>query len=65
MDTSLNIDEKLLAQVQRASGLKSPKEAVILALKEFIRTHKAKKELIEMFHSVDYDEDYDYKALRD
>jgi Arc/MetJ family transcription regulator len=63
MTTHLAIDNRLLETAFHLGGLKTPKETVNLALEEFIKSRKM-EELIGMFHSVDYDSDYNYKKLR-
>jgi Arc/MetJ family transcription regulator len=47
MRTTLAIKEKLLDEVKALSGVKTKKEAVEMALEEFIKRRKAKK-LIEL-----------------
>jgi hypothetical protein len=44
-------------------GFKTKEDTVNLALKEFIARRKY-EEIISLFGTVDYDEDYDYKAMR-
>jgi len=63
MTANLAIDNRLLESAFRISGLKTPKETVNLALKEFIKQRQTEN-LIKMFHSIDYDSDYNYKTLR-
>jgi Arc/MetJ family transcription regulator len=46
MRTTLAINEKLLAEAKELSGAKTKKEAVEIALDEFIRRRKARKLLI-------------------
>ena len=43
MRTTLAIKEKLLEEVKASSGVKTKKEAVEMALEEFIKRRKAKK----------------------
>ena len=43
--------------------MKTKKDTVTLALKEFIQRREA-DQLIAAFGTVDFDEDYDYKAER-
>lgn len=43
MRTTLAIDEKLLDEAKALSGAKTKKEAVEIALDEFVRKKKAKK----------------------
>jgi Arc/MetJ family transcription regulator len=47
MRTTLAIDERLLNEVRALSGAKTKKEAVEIALEEFIKRKKAKK-LLEL-----------------
>jgi Arc/MetJ family transcription regulator len=52
MRTTLAIKEKLLEEVKTLSGVKTKKEAVEMALEEFIKKRKAKK-LIELEGKVE------------
>jgi len=63
MATNLAIDDNLLSEAQRISGLKTKKDTVNTALKEFILKRK-QEEILPLFGTVEYDEDYDYKSLR-
>jgi len=63
MPTNLSIDDKLLNLALQISGLKTKRETVNLALKEFIEKRK-QKEIIEMFGKFEPDPDYDYKKAR-
>ena len=63
MATNLSIDHKLLLQAQEIAGIKTKKDTVNLALKEFIQRRK-QEEIIGLFGGVAYDEDYNYKAMR-
>ena len=63
MATNLSIDERLLLQAQEIAGIKTKKDTVNLALKEFIQRRK-QEEIFTLFGEVEYDEDYDYKAMR-
>jgi Arc/MetJ family transcription regulator len=62
MPTNLAIDDKLLSKAQMISGLKTKKETVSIALKEFIQRRK-QEEIIDLFGTIDYGK-YDYKKLR-
>ena len=61
--TNLSIDTQLLNDALKISGLKTKKDTVNLALREFIKKHKA-SEILELFGTIEYDEDYDYKKER-
>jgi hypothetical protein len=63
MDTNLAINETLLEQAFHVSGLRTEDETVNLALEEFIK-RRAMEDVISLFNTVEYDEDYDYKKLR-
>ncbi len=63
MATNLAIDDKLLEEA-RIVGKHATKKAVVNeALAEYIQRRK-QAEIVGLFHAVDYDPDYDYKALR-
>ena len=63
MATNLAIDPALLNQALMIGESKTKKDTVNVALKEYIQRRKA-HEIIDMFGAVEYDDSYDYKALR-
>ena len=63
MPSNLAIDDELLSLAQHISGLKTKKETVNLALKEFVQRRR-QEEIIELFGTIEYDSGYDYKAER-
>jgi len=63
MDTNLTINETLLERAFYVSGLQTEDEAINLALEEFIK-RRSVEDVISLFNTVEYDEDYDYKKLR-
>jgi hypothetical protein len=63
MATNLAIDNELLNEALKISGLKTKKDTVNLALKEFVSRHK-QLEIINLFGKMDPDPDYDYKKGR-
>ena len=63
MATNLAIDEKLLNEALEISGLKTKKDTVNLALKEFVDRRK-QLEILSIFGKMDPDPDYDYKKGR-
>jgi Arc/MetJ family transcription regulator len=63
MATNLAIDDKLLNEALEISGLKTKKDTVNLALKEFVERHK-QIEILSIFGKMDPDPDYDYKKGR-
>ncbi|HEX2768993.1 MAG TPA: type II toxin-antitoxin system VapB family antitoxin [Geobacteraceae bacterium] len=63
MATNLAIDDKLLEKA-RIVGKHATKKAVVNeALAEYIQRRK-QAEIISLFHTVEYDPDYDYKIQR-
>jgi Arc/MetJ family transcription regulator len=63
MATNLSIDSKLLDEALKAGGLKTKKDTVNLALEEFIKRRKT-ADILSLFGTVQYDDDYDYKKAR-
>jgi len=63
MATNLAINDALLDKALELGGYKSKKDTVNAALEEFIRRRKA-EELVNLFGTIEYDKDYDYKKLR-
>lgn len=63
MATNLDLDDKLVKEVQRLGKFKTKKEAVNTALLEYKKKH-SQASIIELFGKIDYDADYDYKKLR-
>ena len=63
MATNLALDDSLIEEARRLGGHKTKKEAVTAALKEYVE-HRNQLKIIELFGTIDYDPDYDYKAAR-
>ncbi len=63
MATNLGIDPELLNKALKVGGLKTKKDTVNLALREFIN-HRKQLEIINLFGKMDPDPDYDYKKGR-
>lgn len=63
MATNLAIDAKLLDRALAVSGVRTKKEAVTIALKEFIARREGAR-IVESFGTLDWDEGYDYRADR-
>lgn len=61
--TQVMIDEDLLIQAHRASGAPSVEQTVATALSEFVRRHEQMR-VVDLFGTIDYDPDYDYKKQR-
>lgn len=63
MATNLALDPRLLDEVVLASGCRTKKEAVTMALREFV-ARRARASMVDSFGTLDWDEEYDYKQDR-
>ena len=63
MATNLAIDPELIDRALALSGEKTKRAAVTKALQEFI-ARREQQELLELFGSLEWDSDYDYKVER-
>ena len=63
MRTNIDIDDALIDEVMRVANVKTKKEAVHLALEEFLKVKK-KKDLFDLAGKVEFENNYDYNALR-
>lgn len=63
MRTNIVIDDKLMQQAMKLSGLKTKKAVVEQGLKRLILMEQ-KKKLLGLAGKVEFSSDYDYKAMR-
>ncbi len=63
MRTNIEIDDKLIQQAKKISGLKTKKEVVNKALREFVQKHN-RKNLAELKGKIAFTKNYDHRALR-
>lgn len=63
MGTNFDIDQQLLQEALSLSGHSTLQLLLEEALKEYIQRRQQLK-VIELFGTIDYDEDYDYKQQR-
>lgn len=63
MATNLSIDTHLLDEALSISGLKTKKDTVNQALKEFVQRRK-QRQITDLFGKLPADQDYDYKKGR-
>lgn len=63
MVSNLAINDESLKEALEISGLKTKKDTVNLALKEFVN-HREQLEIIKIFGKMDPDPEYDYKKGR-
>ena len=64
MRTNIVIDDQLLQEAFRYTNVTTKKEIINLALKEFVENAK-KLSLLDLKGKISFDENYDYKAMRD
>ena len=63
MATNLAIDMDLLEKALKVGGLRTKKETVNEALREFVNRRK-QLEIVDLFGTLDPDSGYDYKKAR-
>jgi len=63
MATNLDLDDKLVQEVQKLGKFRTKKEAVNTALLEYKKRH-SQASILELAGKIDYLPDYDYKKLR-
>jgi hypothetical protein len=63
MATNLAIDDALIEEARVIGGLTTKKAVVTQALMEYIQKRKMQA-VIDLFGTIDFDEDFDYKELR-
>ena len=63
MATNLAIDDWLIEEAKLVGKHRTKKGAVTEALMEYIQRRK-QSEILRIFHTIDYDQDYDYKKQR-
>jgi hypothetical protein len=63
MATNLALNDSLIEEARTIGGHKTKKDAVNAALTEYVERRK-QLNVTQLFGKIDYDSDYDYKALR-
>lgn len=64
MRTNIVIDDNLMEQAMRLSGLSTKKEVVERALLEFVQ-RRTRRDLAELQGKIRFVDDYDYRAGRE
>ena len=64
MRTNIVLDDCVLEQVMELAKVKTKREAVDLALREYV-DNRNRKRLSELTGKIDFYSDYDHKALRE
>jgi Arc/MetJ family transcription regulator len=63
VQTKIELDDDLIAEAMRLSGVTSEKDVVDLALRELVRSRQ-RKDLLDLVGQIDIDPDFDHKATR-
>jgi Arc/MetJ family transcription regulator len=63
MATNLDLDPALVDEAVAVGGLRTKKETVTQALREYI-ARRRQAQITSLFGTVDYDRKYDYKKQR-
>ncbi|MBF0479771.1 MAG: type II toxin-antitoxin system VapB family antitoxin [Candidatus Omnitrophica bacterium] len=63
MRTNINIDDELLLKAKKISQVKTKREIVEKALKEFVINH-SRLNIADLKGHIDFDPEYNYKKLR-
>ena len=63
MATNLALDDNLIEEARQLGGQRTKKDVVTQALLEYVQRRKQLK-LLDLFGTVEYADDYDYKAQR-
>jgi Arc/MetJ family transcription regulator len=63
MPTNLAIDDRLIEDARRLGKHRTKREAVNEALREYVQ-HRKQLQILDLFHAVDLDPEYDYKKQR-
>lgn len=64
MASNLAIDDELITQAPKVAGLKTKKDMVNLALKEFIARRK-QEENINLLGTIEYNPEYNHKKVQE
>jgi hypothetical protein len=63
MATNLALNDELVEEARRIGKHKTKREAVTAALEEYVRSRK-QLAILDLFGTIDYDHERDYKAER-
>jgi len=63
MRTNIVLDEKLIQKAFKYANVKTKKDLITLALKEFVANH-SRLDLRDLQGKIEFSKDYDYKKLR-
>lgn len=63
MATNLAISDELIEEARRVGGHPTKKQAVTVALEEYV-AHRKQLAILDMFGTIDFDRKYDYRRSR-
>ena len=63
MATNLTLNDDLIVEAKKIGNHRSKKDAVTVALKEYI-AHKKQLNVLDLFGQIDFNDGYDYKKAR-
>ena len=64
MRTNIVLDDRLVKEALKLTRMKTKKELVNQALKEFVENRK-RLNLMDLFGKIEFAKNYNYKALRE
>ena len=64
MRTNVVIDDELINEALKISGVKTKKDVIDFALREFVAARK-RANLLDLEGKIAFQDGYDYKALRE
>ena len=64
MRTNVVLDDELIKEAIKLSGIKTKKDVISFALQEFVTTRK-RKNLLDLEGKIEFQDNYDYKTLRE
>ena len=63
MRTNIVLDDKLIERALKISGLRTKKDLITIALKEFVR-NRSRLDIRQLKGKINFRDDYNYKKLR-
>ena len=64
MRTNIVLDDNLVKEALKLSGVKTKKDLIHLALKEYVE-NKRRRNLLDLEGKIEFSESYNYKHLRE
>ena len=64
MRTNVVLDDDLIDEAMKLTGIKTKKEVISYALQEVVASRK-RRNLLDLAGKIQFQDNYDYKALRE